>query len=207
MHWLQFREPVSAWTHALWSFLAVPACLLLWHQARGRRLKQFGFLVFGLSLILCYGASAAYHAVLLPEDQIEWFCRLDHVGIYLLIAGTITPAALILLPGWWRWGILGLTWSQGVIGIGLCLAAVPLPPLVATSMYLIMGWGFLVGYFAAARVLTPQALRLAWIGGLIYTVGAAIHLSEWPALYPGVFAAHEVFHLFVMAGSAVHFWF
>jgi len=70
-----------------------------------------------------------------------------------------------------------------------------------------MGWGFLVGYFAAARVLTPQALRLAWIGGLIYTVGAAIHLSEWPALYPGVFAAHEVFHLFVMAGSAVHFWF
>jgi hemolysin III len=114
---------------------------------------------------------------------------------------------LILLPGWWRWGILGLTWSQGVIGMGLCLAAIPLPPLVATSMYLIMGWGFLLGYFAAARVLTPQALRLAWIGGLIYTVGAAIHLSKWPVLYPGVFEAHELFHLFAMAGSAVHFWF
>jgi hemolysin III len=205
--WLQFREPVSSWTHCAWLLLALPATLLLWRAGRGDRLKQVGFLVFGLGLTACYAGSTLYHAVRLPERQIAWFVTLDFIGVYLLIAGTITPLAVVVLRGRWRWGLLTSTWLLAGGGIGLRLASAPMSRLISTAVYLGMGWAVLLASVELLRVLSRRAVRPALLGGLLYSTGAVLNHVDWPPLWPGVFSAHELFHLFVMGGSLSHFWF
>ncbi len=98
---LDFREPVSAWSHALGMVLAVPGTVVLWRRGRGDRARQLSLLVFGLSLVYCYAGSTLFHAVRLP--RLITICgQLDHVGIYLLIAGSYTPAAVVVRNGQYR---------------------------------------------------------------------------------------------------------
>jgi hemolysin III len=204
MNWLTFREPVSAWTHFAWMVLAIPASWVLWRLARGNALKQIGVVVFGFTLAFCYAGSWLFHSV--PAALVRPFHTMDHIGIYLLIAGTVTPIGLIVLRGWWRAGLLGGIWTFALVGIVLRLTT-RLPINVVTVVYLVMGWIGCATYFELARNLTHARLRGLWIGGLLYSIGAMINRFGWPVLAPGVFGAHEMFHLFVMAGSAAHYWF
>jgi hemolysin III len=206
MEWWSVREPFNAWSHAAWMLLAPPATLLLWHCSRGDRLKQLGLVVFGLCLTFCFAGSALYHGIRGPEEDIEWYAAVDAIGVHLLIAGTITPVALVLLSGRWRLGVLTLAWGLAALGIGLRLGAVPLSRAVSTSIYLGMGWGMLTCYAELVRVLSHRAVRPALVGGVLYSVGAVLNHLHWPVLWPGVFSAHEVWHLFVMGGSLGHFW-
>ncbi|SRR5260370_3773947 len=208
MDWLHFREPVSAWTHGIWFILAFPASFLLWKAGRGDRVKQISLLMFGLSLIACYGGSLLYHAVRLPRELTEsWFAKADSIGIYLLIAGSITPVALGVLQGAWQTITLASIWLVAAGGIAMCLTHTKIPSALSTGLYLGMGWGIILCYFQLKQNLPPRALQLAILGGLLYSVGAVINLFHWPILRPAVFGAHELFHIFVMAGSLVHFWF
>lgn len=207
MGFLDLREPVSAWTHALGLILALPATLLLLRRGRGSALKRGSLLVFGLTLAVCYGCSALYHGVRVPPAWLEWYATADYVGIYLLIAGTITPVILVLLDNRWRWGALSLTWALAAAGIALRVAARDLPMPVSTALYLVMGWGVLGCYIELARALPPGGLRLVLLGGALYTAGAVLNLLHWPALWPGVVGPHEVFHVFVLGGSLSHFLF
>jgi hemolysin III len=205
MDWLNFREPVNAWTHLLWMVLAIPGTVLLWRRSRGNRPKQVSLLVFGLSLIYCFLGSALYHSVQLPEGQRGAFACMDYIGIYVLIAGSCTPIAFNLLHGRWRWGILGSVWLLAIAGIVLRLVPVRVPTLLSTSLYLGMGWGLASCLPELARALPLRDLRLIPLGGLLYTLGAMAYLFNWPVLWPGVFGGHELFHLFVMGGSLAHF--
>jgi hemolysin III len=205
--WLQFREPVSAWTHCAGLLLAAPAALALWRAGRSDRLKQLGLLAFGLGLAACYAGSTLYHGVRLSGRQLAWFATLDSIGIYLLIAGTVTPVALVVLRGRWRWGLLGFTWLLAAAGIGLRLTSAPMSRLTSTALYLGMGWAIVLAYAELARALSHRAVRPAVLGGLLYSAGAMLNHVGWPRLWPGVFSAHELFHLFVLAGSLCHFWF
>jgi len=206
MPWLDFREPFNAWTHGAWLLLSLPATLLLWRLSRGSRVKQLSLLVFGLSLSACYAGSTLYHGVCVPPEQLERFATLDYIGIYLLIAGTTTPLALVVLRGRWKWGTLGITWLVALAGIGLRLAAVEISRLHSTGIYLAMGWAVALSYFELARIVTYQAVWPALLGGLLYSAGALLNHHHWPTLWPGVFSAHELSHLFVMAGTASHYW-
>jgi hemolysin III len=201
---MTIREPVSAWTHGLWLLLSLPGTYVLWRLSRGDRGKQAGMLVFGLGLALCYGGSCLFHSV--PARLARPFNLLDHIGIYTLIAGTVTPIALVVLRGWWRLGLLGLIWLLAATGIVLRLST-NLPLSCRTGFYLVMGWIGCVTYFELVRHLSHAKLRPMWVGGLFYSVGALINLAQWPALAPPVFGAHELFHLFVMVGSLWHYYF
>jgi len=205
--WLNFREPVSAWTHGLWLLLSPLALVILWRAGRGDRVKRAGFLVFGLSLALCYAGSTAFHGVRLSPDAIEFFATLDSIGIYLLIAGTVTPVALVVLRDRWQWGILVSAWALAGVGILLALTPLQVPRAISTGLYLGLGWGVALCYFVLAQTLSHRALRPLLTGGVLYTVGAVLNLLRWPLLWPGVFSAHELFHLFVMGGSLAHVWF
>jgi hemolysin III len=204
MDWFYCREPVSAWTHGAWALLAVPASWLLWRRTRGDRGKRVGILVFGFSLIFCFAASWLFHTV--PPGRERRFATLDHIGIYTLIAGTVTPIALVVLRGFWRTGMLATIWGLALTGTVLRVT-VDVPGWTATVFYLIMGWIGCATYCELARFLSHRGVRPIWLGGLFYSVGAVIHRADWPILSPGVFNAHDLFHLFVMAGSMCHYYF
>jgi hypothetical protein len=129
------------------------------------------------------------------------------VGIYLLIAGTYTPVAWALLRGSWWWGTLTTVWTVAVVCAARVWCGGVLPVWVSTLVYLAMGWGSLFCYRELARTFSHRTLLPLPLGGVFYSVGAVINLARWPVLLPGVFAAHELFHIFVMAGSACHIFF
>lgn len=205
MDFFDFREPVSAWTHLLGLLLAFPAAGLLWHRAGRRPGVRLSLLVYGASLALCYAGSTLYHGLRVPEDRLVDLDRLDRIGIFALIAGTYTPLAWSLMRGRWRWGTLAAAWFVAVAASARLAVGQTFPPTISTGLYLAMGWGSLICYHRIARVVSHRALRPLVVGGLFYSVGAVINLVRWPALWPGHFGPHELFHLFVLAGSLSHF--
>lgn len=204
MHVPAFREPASAWTHFVWLAAAVSALIPLWRAAGADPLKRRGAAVFGASLVFCSAGSFLFHAV--PAEFVAFFRAVDHVGIFLLIAGTVTPIGLVVLDGRWRLSLVVGIWVLAFIGASLSLGGQH-SVATMTALYLVMGWIGGLAYCELARRLTHARLFLLWGGGLIYTAGAALNAAQWPVLVPGVFGAHDLFHLFVMAASACHFLF
>jgi hemolysin III len=204
---LDLREPVSAWSHCAGLMLALPGTLLLWRRSAGDRGKRLALLVYGLCLTSCYLASTLYHGVRLPAARIAAFARLDGVGIFALIAGSYTPLAWCLMRGRWRRWTLAAVWSVAATASILIAAGRHFSPVLSTCVYLGMGWGAVICYAEIARVASHRALAPIVVGGLSYSVGAVLNLLHWPALWPGTFGTHELFHLFVLAGSLAHYLF
>ncbi len=207
MEFLEFREPFSAWSHCAGLILALPGVFLLWRRSAADRGKRLSLLVYGLSLIFCYLASTLYHGVRLPTDRIVAFARLDGVGIFALIAGTYTPIAWCVMRGRWRRWTLAAVWAVATTATVMIAAGQRFSPLLATGVYLGMGWGAVVCYWELAQLVSHRALVPVVVGGLFYSVGAVLNLLHWPALWPGTFGPHELFHLFVLAGSLAHYLF
>lgn len=201
------REPVSAWTHGVGLTLALPGTVLLLRRSKDDTGKWLSLLVYGLGLVVCYAASTLFHAARVPSDRLVSFARLDSVGIFALIAGSYTPLAWNLMRGRWRAYTLAAVWGTAAAAVALIASGRHFPPVVGTCVYLGMGWGFVVCYARVARVVGHRALRPVIAGGLFYSVGAVLNLLRWPTLWPGVFRAHELFHLFVIAGTLAHYWF
>lgn len=206
MDLLDPREPISAWSHATGAVLALLGTALLWRRSEGcRPSKRLTLLVFGLSLAFCYAASTLYHGARMTEDGLGMLDRLDRIGIFLLIAGSYTPLAWVLLVGRWRLGTLAVVWLIASVASGMLAISGPLPSLWSTGLYLGMGWGAVVCYAELARVVPHRRLRPLVAGGALYSAGALLNLLRWPALWPGIFGPHELFHLFVLAGSLAHY--
>ena len=154
--------------------------------------------VYGASLILLYTASTLYHGI--PHERAKPVLRvLDHAAIFLLIAGTYTPFALISFRGWLPVAVLVCVWSGAALGLVLNLAWIGAPAWVTAPAYLLVGW---VGVIAAPQLFTevgvPGAVLLV-VGGALYTVGALTYATQWPNPFPRTFGFHEVFHLLVVA--------
>jgi hemolysin III len=203
-----FRNPVSAGSHLLWCVLAVYITGLLWRLSRGDRLRQLSTGTFGLSMVLLYGASAAYHAV--PREAtrlVEYLRLLDHSAIYILIAGTYTPVFAVLLHGWLRKVLLALVW--GLAGMGIAAKwLLPWPPYGLTvALYIVMGWIGLLPVWQLIRAVGLRGMFWGLLGGIFYTMGGVCDAASWPILLPGVIGYHEVLHLLDMGGTLVHVFF
>ena len=203
---LFIREPANTWTHFAGMLAAIPATAALLRLCRGDRVKFWGMLIYGISLILCFGSSALFHAV--PAEDSEPFIILDHLAIFILIAGTVTPIGMILLRGWARFVLLAAIWGMAAVGITmrLCFDS---PLAVRTGLYLAMGWIGCSLYFQLVRRLSHAKVVSLWLGGVFYSVGALINLTwtQFPPELSFLFGPHEVFHVFVLAGSACHYYF
>jgi len=204
----RMREPVNGLTHGAGALLAVVALVVLVATAlaAGKPVSAVGFAVFGLSLIALYTASALYHLLPVSATALARLQRLDHALIYVLIAGTYTPVCMVALTGEWRWGLLGLIWGLAGGGIVLKLRRKPVPVGISTALYVAMGW---VAVIAIPPLLHAVPLGgVAWLlgGGLVYTLGAVVYARQRPILIPGVLGSHELWHLFVLGGSACHVW-
>jgi hemolysin III len=201
----KLREPVNGLTHlggAVAAFFGQIALLIVsWDVAT----KIVSSLVYGVSLILLFSASAAYHMAKVKPKAQEILHRLDHSAIFLLIAGTYTPFCLLAFSGFWRWGLLSIVWAFALVGILTKVFIPGMPRWLHTAPYIVMGW---LGVMAAGqlfKVLSPWVLVWILIGGVIYTLGAVIYATKKLDLFPGKFGFHELWHVFVLLGAMAHF--
>lgn len=197
----QLREEVAnAITHGAGLLLAVGAVpvLVTLGVLFGSARHVTGFLIYGLTLVVLYAASTLYHAIPLPKAK-QRLRVFDHAAIYLLIAGTYTPVALIALEGLWGWGLLAAVWTMALCGVAFKLLFTGRFEGVSVAMYLGMGWLAVVAIGPIVEAL-PMA-GLAWLvaGGVSYSAG--VFFYRWKQLPYG----HAVWHLFVLGGSVCHF--
>lgn len=207
MDLLNPREPVSTWSHGLWLLLSLGGLVFLWRLGRKDRSRQVALLVYGLSVVFCSASSTLYHGVRAPGKVILIFDLMDRSSIYLLIAGTYTPIVWTFLRGSWKWGVLGAVWFWAILGVALELACGRLPQLFSTGYYLAMGWAAVFCYFELVRGVSHRTFAPIVLGGVLYSVGAVFNLLHRPVLWPGVFQAHELFHVFVVLASLSHSYF
>ncbi len=205
----RFREPVSGLTHLFGAVLAAIGMIWLIWITRDSTPKMLSMLVYGLSLITLYSASSALHLVKASPQTIQFLRRLDHAAIYALIAGTYTPITYHLLSGSWRWGILSIVWGIAVAGIVFKLSFLSEEGRVtgghwSTLGYVALGWVGVIAIPEMIHMISLGAALLILGGGLLYSFGAIIFAIEKPNLHPE-FGFHEIWHLFVMGGSGLHF--
>ena len=194
------EERLNIISHTLGFVLSVIALFLLISHAflNGSALHIISFSMFGISLIILYLASTLYHRATIPElrSKLRVF---DHASIYILIAGTYTPFALISLNGELGWIVFGLSWGIATIGVILKLFFTGKYKLISTLMYLFMGW--MIVFFINPLMDSLSDDGFIWLaaGGVFYTVGAVLYgIKKIPF-------NHAIFHLFVLSGSIAHF--
>ncbi len=205
----KLRDPFSGLSHLTGAFLSVVALILLVYNAvqHAKTLHVIAFSIFGASLILLYTASALYHLLPLPPKGVLLLRRIDHMMIFILIAGTYTPVCLIPLRGAWGYSLLVGVWALAIIGIIIKIFWMNAPRWFSTLIYVIMGWLIIIAFWPLIKTVSTGGIVWMCLGGIFYTVGAVFYGTKWPPnLVPGWFGFHEVFHLFVMAGSFSHFW-
>jgi hemolysin III len=202
---LELRDPVASGTHLFTSVWAIFATLLLRRLTRGDRPRRFSVTVFGLSMVILYGASGLFHGLQLPQVELRVFQKIDQSAIYLLIAGTCTPIMTMLLSGLFRKWLLAGVWLMALAGIG-CLWLLPKAPhALMVSLYLGMGWFGFLGIWHYYLAVGFRAVLWVIGGGALYTFGAICELTKWPVIWPGVIRAHEVLHIVDMGASFCYF--
>jgi hemolysin III len=199
------KEPFSTYSHLFGVLLSIAALVALVVQSDGHVGRTIGFSIYGGSLILLYSASTLYHWLPLSPRGEDILRRFDHIAIFLLIAGSYTPVCLVTLRDRWGWGLLAAVWILALAGTALKLFYEHLPNSISAALYVGMGWLSVVAISPLAETLPMTALLWLFGGGMVYTVGALIYAIERPDPFPNVFGHHEVFHIFVLAGSALHF--
>ncbi len=204
---LRLKDPGSALTHLVGALLSVAGLVALIRVAlvRGSIWHVVSFSVFGASLILLYTASTLYHWLSLPPKATLALRKVDHIMIFLLIAGSYTPFTLVALRGVWGWSLFSIVWSLALFGAIVKLFWMSAPRWLYTLFYLLMGWMVVVAAYPLVKALTLPSLIWLAAGGLSYTVGAIFYATKWPNPWPGKFGFHEIWHLFVMGGSLAHF--
>lgn len=205
LKWLKMKEPASTWTHFITFLAAIVGLVFLIVLSRHNVSKLVTMTIFGVSVILLYGASSLYHWVRTTPRKEIILQKIDHIAIYLLIAGTYTPVLYFGLEGAWRWTMLIAVWALAVIGMIMKLWFIHAPRYLSTAFYVCLGWSALVPLFQLIHSLPVGAIILMFAGGVLYTLGAVIYATKIFDFIPGKFGFHEVFHLFIMGGTALHF--
>lgn len=198
-------HPARGLLHGSAAALSLVAGMALVVEVEGGAGRRFALLVYGLSLVALFTTSSLYHSINWSERRKQLMRKLDHTMIYVLVAGTFTPIAIIVLEGWLQWATLGVQW--GIVAIGAVHKALSRRPQQRLSVALstIQGWSALFILWPLAERLPWTALATLFAGGVLYTVGMVFLVTNRPRLWPGVFSYHEAFHLMVVVAAACHF--
>lgn len=201
----KWKDPVSALTHFIALMLAIPcAALLIVKSTHSTAYHIVGMSIFGVSVILLYLASTIYHMLNISDKVSNVLRRIDHMMIFVLIAGSYTPICLVPLRGAWGWNLLGIIWGMAICGIILKALWINAPRWLSTAIYVVMGWIVLVAFYPLCKNIDIWGIVLLTLGGIIYTIGALIYGLKIPVFNFGPFGFHEIFHLFVIGGSICH---
>lgn len=203
------REPGSALTHFIAMILAMVAAapLLFKVATSSNRTAVIAMAVFIGSMILLYAASTLYHSLIIKDCFLTIFRKLDHMMIFVLIAGSYTPVCLLVLGGRMGYTLLAIIWGIALAGMIVKACWITCPKWFSSMIYIAMGWACLgvIGTLFSNLPLSAFAWLVA--GGVIYTIGGVIYALKLPIFNAKhkYFGSHEIFHLFVMGGSLCHF--
>jgi hemolysin III len=201
----RMTNPVRGFLHGTAAVVSAVGATLLTVLAGGGAWNRFSLLVFGVSLVSLYTASSLYHSIPWGPVWKARMKRLDHTMIYVLVAGTFTPLAVIALDGWLRVATLAVQWSIVAVGVAQKAFFPQVSGSLSVALQTVQGWLALLLFWPLARSLPWTALLMLGAGGILYTVGMVFLVTNRPRLWPRVFSYHELFHLLVIAGSSLHF--
>jgi len=203
-----FRDPISGLTHFIGIILSVigTIALLTRNDEPFTAYHTASFFIFGFSMTLLYTISTLYHWLPLSEKNLIIVRKIDHIMIFVFIAASYTPVCLITLRESWGWVIFYIVWVLTLAGFFLKLFWIKAPRFLYTSIYLLMGWIIIAAILPLSKVMPAQGLLWLALGGVFYSAGAVIYAIKKPDPLPNVFGFHEIFHLFIMAGSFSIFW-
>lgn len=206
---ITIREPGSAITHFIAMVLAALAAAPLLVKAAfdAGRIGVFSMAVFMTSMILLYGASTLYHSVNLSGHNLRIFRKIDHMMIFVLIAGSYTPVCLLVLEPQSGHTLLITVWAIAAVGMLVKAFWITCPKWFSSIIYIAMGWACLSVFGELLTALSRPAFLWLLAGGLLYTAGGVIYALKLP-VFNSIhknFGSHEIFHLFVMGGSICHF--
>lgn len=203
------KDPGSAITHFIGMMMAIFAAVPLLLRALHHPGKIYvcSLAVFILSMILLYAASTVYHSFDISERVNRILRKVDHMMIFVLIAGTYTPICLLVLKGTTGLILLGIVWGIAIAGILIKAFWITCPKWFSSVLYIGMGWVCVLAFTQIINSLSPAAFGWLLAGGIIYTIGGVIYALKLPLFNARHknFGSHEIFHLFVMGGSFCHY--
>lgn len=203
------KDPGSAITHFIGMLMAIFAAIPLLIKAAHEpgEIYIISITIYAISLILLYAASTTYHTFNRSERINTLLKKIDHMMISVLIAGSYTPICLLVIKGRLGITLLSIVWSIAIIGILIKAFWVYCPKWVSSVLYIGMGWTCVLAFTRILNAMSPAAFGWLLAGGLIYTIGGVIYALKLPLFNKRHknFGSHEIFHLFVMGGSACHF--
>ncbi|WP_199620349.1 PAQR family membrane homeostasis protein TrhA [Paenibacillus alkalitolerans] len=205
MKWLRMKEPANTITHLIPFVAGIAGLVFLILETLHDAARLTTGIIFGASVILLYGASTAYHWIRTTPGKVRMLRKLDHIAIFLLIAGTYTPVLYFGLEGWWRWSMLISVYVLSLIGILMKVWFIQIPRSISTAFYIALGWIALIPLAQIVNVFPIEAFVLMILGGVAYTVGGIIYATKIFNFVPNKFGFHEVFHIFVSVGTLLHF--
>lgn len=203
------KDPGSALTHFIGLLFAAagtaPLLIKASHGPNNRSLIPLA--VFCISMILLYGASTVYHTFDVSESVNKLLKKIDHMMIFILIAGTYTPICLIVLGAGSGYKLLALVWTIAALGIVINALWINCPKWFSSCVYIAMGWICVLAFRQIVQALPKAAFGWLLAGGIIYTIGGVIYALKLPFLNSlhKNFGSHEIFHLFVMGGTFCHY--
>lgn len=201
------KEPVNAFTHLAGAVLAIAGTVLLiiYAALQGSVWGVVSFSIYGASMIALYSASGIYHMLKVSDTWERRLKKLDHSMIFALIAGTYTPVCLMPLRGGWGWSLFGVIWGVAIAGILMKIFWIDAPRWLSTALYILMGWLCIIAIYPIYKHLTTAAFVWLVLGGIFYTIGGVIYGTKKFFLKIPHWGFHEIFHLFVLLGSAFHY--
>ena len=206
---LHIKDPGSAITHFIGMIAAMFAAtpLLIKAAREPDSIHLTALSIFIVSMILLYAASTIYHTLDISPEINKRLRKLDHMMIFILIAGTYTPVCMVVLGDRTGWGLLALVWSIALFGILIKACWITCPKWFSSLLYIAMGWVCLAVFGTLWNTLPHSAFLWLLAGGIVYTAGGVIYALKLPIFNARhkYFGSHEIFHLFVMAGSVCHF--
>ena len=206
---IRVKDPGSAITHFIGMMMAVFAStpLLIKAAKQPDKIHMIALGIFITSMILLYAASTLYHTLDLSEKANKMLKKIDHMMIFVLIAGTYTPICIIALPQPLGIQLLTLVWGIALAGIIVKMFWVTCPKWFSSVLYIGMGWTCVLAFTQILNSLPTAAFGWLLAGGIIYTIGGIIYAMKLPIFNAKhkYFGSHEIFHLFVMGGSVCHF--
>lgn len=199
------KEMFSCMSHLFGAILAILGMIILIIKAKGNTANILIAIIYSLSTFFLFISSTIYHARKKEENEESIWRKLDHIAIFIMIAGSYTPICFLFLDGAWRWSIMILQWTLVISGIILKLIVLNTPRWVTITIYLVQGWVAIIPIYQLTKVMPLVSIILLFAGGLSYTIGAIIYKLKKPNPYPGKFGFHDIFHIWILIGAFLHY--